>query len=124
MGILQNAGFLCYEPRGAYYIMTDISAAGVEQETGIGQVNQAIGEMDGVTQQNAALVEQAAAAAEALREQSVRLAATVSVFKVVHGGAPASPARHASPSRAAAAAPPRQAAQARLAPALESSSAF
>lgn len=61
-------------------IMAEITAAGAEQEAGIGQINQAIGEMDSVTQQNAALVEEAAAAAQALREQSVRLASTVSVF--------------------------------------------
>lgn len=61
-------------------IMAEITAAGVEQEAGIGQINQAISEMDSVTQQNAALVEEAAAAAQALREQSVRLASTVSVF--------------------------------------------
>eukprot|EP01030_Chromulinospumella_sphaerica_P024096 gene24096-biopygen21543 len=68
-------------------IMRDITAAGAEQEMGIGQINQAIGEMDGVTQQNAALVEQAAAAAQALREQSVVLARTVSVFKIdLHAG--------------------------------------
>ncbi|MYM39478.1 methyl-accepting chemotaxis protein [Duganella qianjiadongensis] len=74
-------------------IMRDITAAGAEQEMGIGQINQAIGEMDGVTQQNAALVEQAAAAAQALREQSVLLARTVSVFKIdQHAGPAAMPA--------------------------------
>jgi methyl-accepting chemotaxis protein len=73
-------------------IMGDIAAAGAEQEMGIGQINQAIGEMDGVTQQNAALVEQAAAASQALREQSVLLARTVSVFKIdVQQLAPAQP---------------------------------
>ncbi|MEM8512021.1 methyl-accepting chemotaxis protein [Massilia sp. MP_M2] len=68
-------------------IMAEIEAAGVEQEAGIGQINQVIGEMDGVTQQNAALVEQAAAASQALREQSVRLARTVSMFKLAPGSA-------------------------------------
>ena len=63
-------------------IMAQIMRASVEQETGIEQINQAIIEMDGVTQQNAALVEQAAAAAESLLGQSSHLAESVSVFKV------------------------------------------
>jgi methyl-accepting chemotaxis protein len=63
-------------------IMEQITAASGEQEAGIEQINQAIIEMDGVTQQNAALVEQAAAAAEALQDQSTHLAELVSVFKV------------------------------------------
>ncbi len=70
-------------------IMAEISAASGEQERGIEQINQAIGEMDMVTQQNAALVEEAAAAAQSLREQSDGLVDTVSVFKIreaQHGG--------------------------------------
>jgi methyl-accepting chemotaxis protein len=63
-------------------IMAQIMHAGAEQEAGIEQINQAIIEMDGVTQQNAALVEQAAAAAESLQGQSSHLAELVSVFKV------------------------------------------
>ncbi|WP_426110604.1 methyl-accepting chemotaxis protein [Massilia sp. PWRC2] len=66
-------------------ILGDISAASREQSDGIDQVNQAVVHMDEVTQQNAALVEQAAAAAAALNDQAVRLALAVSVFKV--GGA-------------------------------------
>ena len=69
-------------------IMAQITAASGEQEAGIEQINQAIIEMDGVTQQNAALVEQAAAAAEALQDQSTHLAELVSVFKV-DGATPA-----------------------------------
>ena len=63
-------------------IMSEISAASVEQSTGIEQVNQAITQMDEVTQQNAALVEEAAAAAEALEDQARTLAEVVSGFKV------------------------------------------
>ena len=63
-------------------IMTGISAASTEQSQGIAQVNQAVTEMDGATQQNAALVEEAAAAAQSLREQTVALTDVVSVFKV------------------------------------------
>jgi len=63
-------------------IIAGISAASSEQSQGIAQVNQAVTEMDGATQQNAALVEEAAAAAQSLREQTVALTEVVSVFKV------------------------------------------
>jgi methyl-accepting chemotaxis protein len=63
-------------------IMAEIMAASQEQSSGIEQVNQAVGQMDQVTQQNAALVEEAAAAAGSLQEQSRLLAQAVSVFKV------------------------------------------
>jgi methyl-accepting chemotaxis protein-1 (serine sensor receptor) len=63
-------------------IMSEISAASQEQTSGIEQINQAIIQMDQVTQQNAALVEEAAAAAESLRDQSRKLDDTVGVFKV------------------------------------------
>jgi methyl-accepting chemotaxis protein len=69
-------------------IMADIASASAEQTTGIEQVNEAITQMDGVTQQNAALVEEAAAAAAALQEQATALAHLVSVFNVGHGEAP------------------------------------
>jgi methyl-accepting chemotaxis protein len=68
--------------RGVTGIMSEISAASVEQTSGIEQVNQAIGQMDDVTQQNAALVEQAAAAAESLEEQTQSLSVTVSHFNL------------------------------------------
>jgi methyl-accepting chemotaxis protein len=61
-------------------IMGEISAASVEQNTGVQQVGQAIGQMDQVTQQNAALVEQSAAAAESLKGQARALVQTVGVF--------------------------------------------
>ena len=63
-------------------IMSAISAASSEQSTGIEQVNQAIISIDDVTQQNAALVEQAAAAAQSMRDQADLLAQAVSVFKL------------------------------------------
>ena len=66
-------------------IMGEITAASVEQSAGIDQVNAAITSMDEVTQQNAALVEQAAAAAESLVEQSVSLTETVSAFRLSGG---------------------------------------
>lgn len=63
-------------------IMSEISAASEEQSTGIDQVNRAVSQMDEVTQQNASLVEEAAAAALSLTDQAQRLAAAVSVFKL------------------------------------------
>jgi len=62
-------------------IIGEITAASSEQEAGISQINIAITEMDNVTQQNAALVEQAAAAAGSLQEQADQLVDTVKVFK-------------------------------------------
>ena len=70
-----------------------------EQSAGIEQVNQAIAQMDQVTQQNAALVEEAAAAAESLRDQAGKLTEAVSVFKLEgasYGGRSASPVRQAA----------------------------
>lgn len=62
--------------------MLEISSASEEQSRGIAQIAQAINEMDKVTQQNAALVEQSAAAAGALEEQADRLTQTVAQFKI------------------------------------------
>ena len=63
-------------------IMGEITAASQEQSKGIGQINQAVTQMDEVTQQNAALVEQAAAAAGALESQASDLKAAVSMFRL------------------------------------------
>lgn len=63
-------------------IMSEITAAGREQEAGIEQINRAVTEMDAVTQQNAALVEEAAAATAALEEQVTQLSQVVGVFKL------------------------------------------
>lgn len=68
--------------RGVTSIMSEISAASVEQTSGIEQVNLAICQMDDVTQQNAALVDQATAAAESLEEQTQQLTVTVAHFKM------------------------------------------
>ncbi|WP_374361947.1 methyl-accepting chemotaxis protein [Pseudoduganella danionis] len=75
-------------------VIADISAAGREQSQGIQQVSQAIMDMDQVTQQNAALVEEAAAAAASLRDQAVALIEAVDVFKTgAPTAAPAAPLR-------------------------------
>jgi methyl-accepting chemotaxis protein len=63
-------------------IVSEISAAGREQSNGIEQINQAIVAMDQTTQQNAALVEQAAAAAQSLQDQASGLARVVGIFKL------------------------------------------
>ena len=63
-------------------IIGEIAAASNEQSAGISEINQAIIKMDDVTQQNTALVEEAAAAAESLMEQADELANTVSVFSL------------------------------------------
>ena len=63
-------------------LMSDIAAATKEQATGIEQVNQVVVQMDQVTQQNAALVEEATAASRALEEQAQALTESVAVFKI------------------------------------------
>ena len=63
-------------------IIGEISAASAEQSSGIVQVNEAVNDLDRMTQQNAALVEQSAAAAESLKEQAGRLAQVVSRFQL------------------------------------------
>ncbi|SNT08600.1 methyl-accepting chemotaxis sensory transducer with TarH sensor [Noviherbaspirillum humi] len=63
-------------------VMHEIELASAEQSNGIVQVNQAVSEMDKATQQNAALVEQAAAAAQALRDQASHLAREINGFKL------------------------------------------
>ncbi len=75
-------------------IVGEISAAASEQASGIGQMNGSINELDQMTQQNAALVEESAAAAQSLREQAMRLSAAVEFFRlaaVQHVEAPAQP---------------------------------
>ena len=94
-------------------IMSEISAASQEQTAGIEQINQAIGQMDQVTQQNASLVEEAAAAAESLQEQARNLVQVVSVFKIGNGH----PATGAAQLHTASVTPlSKKAAPARIAP--------
>jgi methyl-accepting chemotaxis protein len=88
-------------------IMAEISHASAEQTAGIEQVNQAIGQMDEVTQQNSALVEQATAASAALNEEALALARVVSVFTLSTDKASVAPLRRAAPAQRPA---PRKAA--------------
>jgi methyl-accepting chemotaxis protein len=77
-------------------IMSQISAASVEQSAGITQVNQVIRQMDEVTQQNAALVEQSAAAAESLEDQALNLTSNVEKFRVDDYSSRPSASRHST----------------------------
>ena len=109
-------------------IMAEITAATREQVDGIEQINQAVMDMDSVTQQNAALVEEAAAAAESLEQQAANLVQVVSVFNT--GQASSAPrtapkpaarqvARAPAARQAARRAPPKQIANAAPRPAPE-----
>jgi len=86
-------------------IMSEISAASAEQTAGIEQINEAITQMDQVTQQNAALVEEAAAASASMQEQAANLTRAVSVFTVEGGAAPALAVAPAAAPAAAVARP-------------------
>jgi methyl-accepting chemotaxis protein len=66
-------------------LIAAISASSVEQSGGLGQISQAVSQMDGVTQQNAALVEESAAAAASLERQARVLAQAVSIFRMAAG---------------------------------------
>jgi methyl-accepting chemotaxis protein len=127
--LVANAGQTMQEIVSSVQRVTDIigeiTAASSEQSDGIGQVNTAVVQLDQMTQQNAALVEQSAAAAESLKEQAMRLAQAVSTFKLDAGvvesqGAPARSAPHSfapvKPAPAAPAAPARKAPRAAAAP--------
>jgi methyl-accepting chemotaxis protein len=86
-------------------VISEITAAAGEQSTGIAQVNTSIANLDQMTQQNAALVEQSAAAAQSLREQADQLAQAVAVFKLTgHAAmAPQRPAQNMMSARPPAA---------------------
>ncbi|MFZ4461450.1 MAG: methyl-accepting chemotaxis protein [Patescibacteria group bacterium] len=70
------------ETKKVTQIIAGLSTSALEQSSGIIDVNSAISEMDGVTQQNAALVEEAAAAAESLNDQAEKMLGAVSVFRI------------------------------------------
>jgi methyl-accepting chemotaxis protein len=86
MALAENAGHTMQEiinsVQNVSSIMNEIASASREQSTGIGQVNDAVAEMDEVTQQNAALVEQAAAAAATLVKQTSNVVEALTVFKI------------------------------------------
>jgi len=97
-------------------IIGEITAASAEQSDGIGQVNGSVAQLDQMTQQNAALVEQSAAAAESLKEQAAKLSQVVATFRLdtssaVHTAprpvvlAPAKPVAARKPAQASSAVP-------------------
>ncbi|WP_126969761.1 methyl-accepting chemotaxis protein [Xanthomonas sp. BRIP62411] len=105
-GLVHRAGATMREIVGSVKhvtdIMSEITAASAEQSSGIEQVNRTVAQLDEVTQRNAALVEEATAAARSLEEQAVELADAVSIFRLqpAHGSTPK--AVHASFGNAAA----------------------
>ncbi|MGK5021214.1 methyl-accepting chemotaxis protein [Janthinobacterium sp. LB2P10] len=105
--LVQQAGAAMQEVvdtvRNVTDIVSEISAASAEQSTGIDEINRAITQMDEVTQQNAALVEEAAAASQSLQEQAGTLAGVVGAFKLDHDQVGAAPQK--TPARQAATAP-------------------
>ena len=95
----QSMGEIVDGVRRVSDLIGEISASTTEQRDGISQVNQAVANLDQMTQQNAALVEQSAAAAHSMREQTERLVGAVQVFRLgheaqaaAHGGALPAPA--------------------------------
>jgi methyl-accepting chemotaxis protein len=85
-------------------VVAEISAAGQEQSAGISEIGRAVTQMDEATQQNAALVEQAAAAANSLQQQAAQLAETVATFKL--DDRQPRPAARPAPMQTAATPPP------------------
>ncbi|WP_374593570.1 methyl-accepting chemotaxis protein [Aquabacterium sp.] len=76
----QTMGELQTQVRRVTDLMNEIRAASIEQSTSLGEVNQAVSQLDQATQQNAALVEESAAAAESLRQQADRMLGSISAF--------------------------------------------
>ena len=108
----QTMGLIVTSVQQVADIMAEITSASQEQSLGIAQVNEAILQMDQMTQQNAALVEQAAAAAQSMQDEAGTLAQSVSVFKLADGQGQGrestprlAPVRALASARAAASAP-------------------
>ena len=99
----QTMGLIVTSIKQVADIMGEITAATLEQSHGIEEVNQAITQMDEMTQQNAALVEEAAAAAESMQEQANKLASAVAIFKLAGDEFSQRRAAPAAPKRAVAA---------------------
>jgi methyl-accepting chemotaxis protein len=101
--------------------MGEISSASHEQTQGIEQINQAITQMDQVTQQNAALVEEAAAAAASLQDQAGNLSRVVDIFTLATESAGRTAVRLPATARPAIEKPAREALASRASPAPEPS---
>ncbi len=92
----QDMQALVGQVRQVGQLIQEIAGSTAEQSRGISQVSEAVSQLDHVTQQNAALVEQSAAAAESLKHQAALMAGTVAEFRLADGASASSPA--ASPS--------------------------
>ncbi len=115
----QTMGLIVTSVQQVADIMAEITSASQEQSLGIAQVNEAIAQMDQMTQQNAALVEQAAAAAQSMQDEAGTLEQSVSVFKLAGGQEPAprrAPVHAMAAARAAVATPAAAPAPAPAAP--------
>jgi len=119
--LVQDAGSTMGEIVASVQRVTDvigeITAASAEQSQGIAQVNGAIANLDQMTQQNAALVEQSAAAAESLKDQAVRLTESMQVFRLSGSGQATATLAAPAPRPATVAARPAATAVRRAAPA-------
>ena len=82
----RTMGDIVAQVRRVNDMLSEISGATAQQTTGISQINDAVLQLDQVTQQNAALVEESAAAAESLKQQAARLVSAVSVFRLASSG--------------------------------------
>ena len=102
----QNMQDIVSSVRRVSDLIGEITASSGEQRDGIGQVNQAVANLDQMTQQNAALVEEASAAAASMSEQARRLAQVVSVFSVGNDGVARPGAQMARPHSSSAATRP------------------
>ena len=102
----QNMQDIVSSVRRVSDLIGEITASSGEQRDGIGQVNQAVANLDQMTQQNAALVEEASAAAASMSEQARRLAQVVSVFHVGNDGVVRPGAQMARPHSSSAATRP------------------
>ncbi len=113
--LVQNAGSTMGEIVASVQRVSDvigeITAAASQQSSGIGSVNGAIGSLDQMTQQNAALVEESAAASESLKDQARRLMQTMQVFRLTASATVAAasppPAAAPVPNRSVPARPPQ-----------------
>jgi methyl-accepting chemotaxis protein len=97
----ETIGQMVNEVRRVTDLVGEITVSSREQSEGVGQINAAVTQLDQATQQNAALVEQTAAAAESMRMQTAKLAEAVSAFRVA-GSASAAPASRAPSAKAPA----------------------
>ena len=98
----QSLGEIVASIKSVADIVSDIARASAEQAEGIDQVNKALGQMDEVTQQNSALVEENAATAKSLEQQAAAMSEQVGTFKLAASGHAAPVQQQAAPARAAA----------------------